>query len=106
MFSEITDIWFRSVCSLEQIAEALGLSDATYDAEDYWAWMIGTLANVELDVTRTHTCPAELTDTRIFQVDSGTIGKDLIAEIVARLRRVTSEPIMMRPVAVSLREQF
>jgi hypothetical protein len=78
---------------LEEIADALGLTEVSYDAENYWEWMIGTLGDVELDVTRTHTCPPELTDTCIFQVSRGGFGKELIDVIVARLSPVTTAPI-------------
>jgi hypothetical protein len=93
MSSAITDIWFRSARSLEEIADALGLVEVNYDAEDYWEWMIGTFGDVKLDVTRTHTCPPQQTDTRIFQVGRGAFGKDLIDGIVSRLSPVASAPI-------------
>lgn len=65
-----TDIWFRTGLTLEAIAEAIGLTDTSFDAENYWEWVIGTLGSIELDVTRTHTLDSLDTDTRIFRVDT------------------------------------
>ena len=65
----ITDLWFVSVASLDEIAAGIGLVDVHADEENYWTWVIGThpeLDNVQLDLTRTHTVPAGETDTRIF----------------------------------------
>ncbi|ADG66822.1 hypothetical protein Plim_0978 [Planctopirus limnophila DSM 3776] len=80
---EITDIWFRSTCSLEEIADILGLADVSFDAEDYWEWAIGTLVveRIQLDITRTHTAPPGLTETRIFRLDLESFTDDHIKKI-------------------------
>ena len=65
----ITDLWFVSAASLDEIAAGIGLVDVHADEENYWTWVIGThpeLGNIKLDITRTHTIPAGETDTRIF----------------------------------------
>ena len=40
----ITDIWFQSPLSLEQIAAELGLSGVRPGFENYWEWVIGTVS--------------------------------------------------------------
>jgi hypothetical protein len=82
----ITDIWFRSRLPLAEIARRLGLRDITEDAENYWAWAIGTLGEAQLDITRTHTQSAGETDTRIFLVGGGSFPAELLAQVVARLQ--------------------
>jgi hypothetical protein len=67
----ISDVWFRSPAGLAEIVQALGLSDVKYDAENYWAWAIGKLDGIQLDVTRTHQQSAASVDTRIFRLDNG-----------------------------------
>src|SRR4051812_29476491 len=81
----ITDVWFRSPAALAEIVEALGLSDVSFDAEDFWEWAIGTLDEVKLDVTRTHQRPAASVDTRIFRLDNKPISNDLRARLIERL---------------------
>lgn len=85
-----TDIWFRSTCSLEEIADILGLADVSFDAEDYWEWAIGTLVveRIQLDITRTHTVPPGLTETRIFRLDSESFTDDHIKKISLTLLRI------------------
>ncbi|MCH9647615.1 MAG: hypothetical protein K0U98_05205 [Deltaproteobacteria bacterium] len=65
----VTDIWFRSSSSLEDLAAALHLKDYHYDCENYWEWIIGGLDAAKIDITRTHTMPAAETDTRIFRYE-------------------------------------
>lgn len=84
----ITDLWFRSPLGLEELVVILGLADATFDAEDYWEWAVGTLVGVELDVTRTHRRPADSVDTRVFRLDNGAISEELRVKLVDRLRPV------------------
>jgi hypothetical protein len=83
----ITDIWFRSPRSLEEIAAALGLSGVEVDGEDTWDWVIGDLLGVRLDVTRNHRKPAGQTETRIFRLDRAPFTPVERAEIAARLRQ-------------------
>lgn len=64
--SRITDIWFRSEKSLEEIAGILGLEDVAYENENYWEWVIGRYGQTKYDITRTHTKTAIEVDTRIF----------------------------------------
>jgi hypothetical protein len=92
MAPEVTDIWFHSHLSLAEIARRLGLLDVTEDAENYWAWVIGGLGDVRLDITRTHTRPAGMVDTRVFLLD-GKFTEPLLAELVERLRAFVPGPI-------------
>jgi hypothetical protein len=92
MATEVTDVWFRSHLPLAEIAQQLGLRDVTDDAEDYWAWVIGTLSDTRLDITRTHTRPANSVDTRIF-VLGGAFTEPLLDELVGRLRSFVPGPI-------------
>ncbi len=80
---EITDIWFRSTCSLEEIADILGLAHVSFDTENYWEWAIGTLVveRIQLDITRTHTEPPVLTETRKFRLDLESFTDDHIKKI-------------------------
>jgi len=93
MDASVTDIWFRSALSLDEITVKLGLADVTFDAENYWEWAIGTLSGMQLDITRTHTQPAEATDTRIFLLGNMRFTDDLIADVVSRLRSFVSGTI-------------
>jgi hypothetical protein len=86
--ADITDIWCRTPAKLVRIVEALGLSDAHYDAEDHWEWAIGTFDGVQLDVTRAHVRAPSSVETRIFRVDNGTISDALRMILVDRLRSV------------------
>lgn len=92
MAPEVTDIWFRSRLSLAEVAQRLGLRDVTEDAENYWAWVIGTLGDARLDITRTHTRPAGIVDTRVFVLD-GAFTEPLLAELVGRLREFVPDAI-------------
>jgi hypothetical protein len=85
MALEVTDVWFRSSMPLSETAQRLGLRDVTEDAEDYWAWVIGTLGDARVDITRTHTLPAGMVDTRVFILD-GEFTEALTGELVGRLR--------------------
>jgi hypothetical protein len=93
MAPEVTDVWFRSKLPLAEIARLLGLRDVTEDAENYWAWVIGTLGDVQVDITRTHKRPAGRVDTRIFVLGDGEFSESLIAELVGRLRAFVPGPI-------------
>jgi hypothetical protein len=85
MVPEVTDVWFRSGLPLTEIARRLGLREVIDDAENYWAWVIGSLGNTRLDITRTHTRPADSVDTRIFVLD-GKFTEPLLDELIGRLR--------------------
>lgn len=82
----VKDIWFRSALSLAELAQRLGLQDVVEDGEDYWDWAIGRFGDVEIDVTRTHTEPPELVETRIFLVNCEEMSASLVADLVQRLR--------------------
>ena len=90
MTDEVRDIWFRSTLPLAEIARRLGLQDVTVDSENYWEWVIGTLGDVTLDITRTHTRRRWQVDTVIFLIgDEGNhreFSDLLIADVVGRLR--------------------
>jgi hypothetical protein len=85
MVTDVTDVWFRSRLPLAEIARRLGLQDVSDDAENYWAWVIGTLDDARLDISRTHTRPARRVDTRVSVLD-GEFTEPLLAELVGRLR--------------------
>ena len=93
MTLDVMDIWVRSKLPLAEIAWRLGLREVTEDAEEYWAWVIGTLGEVTLDITRTHTRPPGHVETRIFVVEGGKFSESLIATVVVRLREFVSGPI-------------
>jgi hypothetical protein len=93
MAVKITDVWFRSTLPLAEVAARLGLLDVSEDAENYWAWVIGTLDGVRLDITRTHTRPAGEVDTRAFVQGRGGFSTALLEELVRRLRAFVSGPI-------------
>lgn len=84
----VTDVWFRSPLDLTEIVQALGLDEVSFDAEDYWEWAIGTLDEVQLDVTRPHREPAATVDTRIFRLDNGPLSNELLEKLIDRLRNV------------------
>ena len=94
MTPKITDIWFRSKLPLTEIARRLGLRDVTDDAENYWEWVSGTLGDTRLDITRTHTQPAERVDTRIFPPGADSFPAALLAELVERLQVFVSGPVV------------
>lgn len=102
----ITDLWFRTARSLHEIAVGLGLTTVTYDMENYWQWVIGTFAGVELDITRTHTRPAADTDTRIFRIGQGTFGPTLKIALVTQLRPLIPTPIYCGQWAYRSGEEF
>jgi hypothetical protein len=92
----ITDIWFRSPLSLEEMARLLDLSDVVHDSENTWEWVIGRLSTARLDVTRNHRLRRSATDTRIFVLGDGANGvfdAELAREVVARLRKFVRGPI-------------
>lgn len=94
MDSTVTDIWFRTTLPLDEIARQLMLRDITEDAENDWAWAIGTLGSTQLDITRTHGLPAGTVDTRIFILgEANEFPDSLIVELVNRLRRFVSGPL-------------
>ena len=93
MTPRITDIWFCSKLPLAEIARRLGLSDVTDDAEDYWEWVSGTLGDIRLDITRTHTLPPDRVDTRIFILEGDEFSATLSAELVGRLQAFVPGPV-------------
>lgn len=94
MTPKITDIWFRSKLPLTEIARRLGLRDVTDDAENYWEWVSGTLDDIRLSITRTHTQPAERVDTRIFIPGANEFSAVLLAELVERLQSFVSGTVV------------
>jgi hypothetical protein len=89
MASDVTDVWFRTRLPLAEIARRLRLQDVSDDAENFWAWVIGTLNDARLDITGTHTRPPAGVDTRVFVLD-GEFTEPLLAELVGRLRAFVS----------------
>lgn len=93
MSQGITDLWFQSDLPLGEIAERLGLDDVKEDAENYWAWVIGSLSGEWLDIARTHTRPAVGTETRVFLLSGLPFPEGLLADVVARLQAFVPGPI-------------
>jgi hypothetical protein len=94
--AEITDIWFYTELPLTELGEALGLSGIEPDCENYWEWIIGNLAGVALDITRTHTVAAADTPTTIFRLgDQRALAQSLIDVLVPRLQAAGIAPIML-----------
>jgi hypothetical protein len=92
----ITDIWFYTELPLTGLGEALGLSDIDHDGENYWEWIIGNLAGVALDISRTHTAPAAATPTTIFRLNEHqAFTSDMINVLVPRIQAVGITPIML-----------
>ncbi len=90
---DITDIWFRCPLSLPQIAAQLSLSDLEHDSENYWEWVIGTLQDAKLDITRTHTKRRSAVDVRIFRLDNASFCNELSTELIERLQQFVRGPI-------------
>ena len=92
----ITDIWFYTALPLVELGEALGLSGIDPDAENYWEWIIGNLAGVALDITRTHTVPSGETPTRIFRLgDDRGFSQAMIDTLVLDIKAAGIAPIML-----------
>ncbi|MFF3322391.1 hypothetical protein [Streptomyces sp. NPDC002889] len=92
---ESTDVWFRSHQSLEELAAAVGARVDIIDGENYWEWVIADLADIQIDITRTHTAPPEETDTRIFpyRYDLSSFPPHVLRQLVAGLQRIGIDPI-------------
>ncbi len=90
------DIWFRSSLELEELGEAIGLTDISCDAENYWAWIIGDFVDVLVDITRTHTVPPGETDTRLFLYPGhDALAPALADELVSRLHALDISPVFV-----------
>lgn len=65
----ITDIWFSSEMTLEEIGHLFS-KNILYDAENYWEWIIFDLDGYKIDIT----CPCESNEKskeyRIFLIDN------------------------------------
>ncbi len=92
---ETTDMWFRTESSLEAVADLLSLGSASFDAEDYWEWVIGTFItdNLQLDITRTHTLPPSQADTRVFRLDRLPFTDQQIEKISSLLLPITTSGV-------------
>lgn len=97
MDNAIQDIWFRTALPLKEIAKRLELRDLIVDAENHWEWVIGTLGDVRLDITRTHRRRPKEVDTRIFILAHGqeteTFTADLVTQLVDRLLEFSLGPV-------------
>ena len=93
--SHITDIWFRSALSLEQLASVIGLSEPQSDVEDDWEWVVGYFDGIAVDVARQNSQPADTVETRIFRLDLEPFSADQKTEIISRLRSVVTAPITL-----------
>ena len=79
------DIWLITRLPLSSVCELLELEDACFDGEDYWEWAIGNFDNIRIDITRTHTIPADKTETRVFRMDRKPFSADQIQSLSCRL---------------------
>ena len=94
---EISDVWFRSTLSLEEIATGLGTQNAERDEENYWEWVIAAFAGVQIDITRPRpdiAAPGDA-DTRIFRWGGSTrfFPEHTVRELVTGLRRIGIGPV-------------
>jgi Leucine-rich repeat (LRR) protein len=95
--SEISDVWFRSTLSLEEIATGLSAQDAERDEENYWEWIIAAFAGVHIDITRPRpeiAAPGDA-DTRVFRWGGSSrfFPEHTVRELVAGLRRIGVDPV-------------
>ncbi len=93
MNDRVTDLWFRSSHTLEEIAHALSLTDLEVDAEDQWEWVLGNVGAIRLDLTRAHVRPRRVSDVRIFRLDEERLDAPLIALLVERCRPLALDAI-------------
>ncbi len=85
---KITDIWFRSEHSLEELKMLLDIQNPEFDAENYWEWVIGEIGDSRINMSRTHTVAPCNTDTRIFLLGSEQeFNEDLISSIIQSLQK-------------------
>jgi hypothetical protein len=84
MMDKVTDIWFRSGLSLEEITTFFNGKKNALDAENYWEWIVFGFEGHPMDITRTHKEPAAETDTRIFLLGSTRYFSDELIEKVCR----------------------
>lgn len=91
--SVITDIWFRSPLSLGEISAALAMVGSELDAENYWEWLIGGVADMELNISRTHTRPAAEVETRVMRNDAKPFSDEQRAALVPHLLCIAAGPI-------------
>lgn len=95
MTDPATHIWFRTSAAIDEVAEAIGLTDATHDAEDYWEWIIGTFEGVQLDLARAHTTRATESDTRVFRFDRRPFTRELSQAICKRAILIAESDILL-----------
>ncbi len=93
---QITDIWFHTKLDLEELAVKIGLSSTSYDYENEWEWIIGSINDRKLDMTRLHSVEPSSTYTRIFILgDDRLFDLQLIDQIVLLLKRISIQPVYL-----------
>jgi hypothetical protein len=80
-----SEIRFRTRMRLTEVAAAVGAEVTLEDVEDYWQWVLADLEGVIIDITRTHTRPAWMTETRIFRYDNEPFSSEMERHLVDRL---------------------
>jgi hypothetical protein len=90
-----TDVWFRSRLPLPALAAELGAAVTEIDSEDYWEWVVGDVAGITINITRTHTKSRAKTDTRIFRVDSDSraFPDTALRHLLGQLERLKVDPV-------------
>jgi hypothetical protein len=95
---KITDIWFETKLKLPKLADELNLENADYDCENAFEWIIGTLDNQELNISRLYEYDDKnLNYTRIFIDYKGAHKKEypkhLMKSLTNQLKKINISPI-------------
>lgn len=61
---DITDLWFKTSQTLEQVADLFSVQKQSYDGKDSWEWVTGLLNGHKVNISRLRVQTA--TDIRIF----------------------------------------
>lgn len=93
MSALVADIWFRSAQTLAGLATRLGWEELERDAENEWAWVIGSFQGLRWDITRLHTRGARSVDTRIFLLDGSEIPDAFVEAMANALLQIVDPPV-------------
>ena len=88
----IRDLWFVTECSLEELANKIGLENAYYDLENYWEWVGGRIGDDGFNISRTHRLLPHESDTRIVVRSVSPRGRNILIE---RLQGLGITPIYL-----------
>jgi hypothetical protein len=95
----VTDLWFRTGLSLQELANRLGLQDADFDYENVYEWIIAPFAGDRIDINRSHRDPEAFTS--IFLVGRSPRGEKreiptpLQETLIEALRSVEVMPVFV-----------